>query len=210
MVPNPPSSAEPNSHESAEQVLSAVDDAGRGLRVVFERRGDRFAHRVELCVGGRSQLLLRSIEGDDSELWPPSPPLQQLSVEERADGDVALLVGMAGKSHWSASIAVERAARRIVYDVACRVRETPVRLGTIFMLADELAGAHSLDEHHVELASKSGEYEVSVASMIADDAGPTCCEIREDQRRIIIEPALERGPQTTWRWRFSLNQQASG
>lgn len=206
MAPNPQVSAvsQSQSNDSAAQVLWAVNHAGRGLRVVFERRGDRFAHRVELCDGEGTKLLLISEEGDDSELWPPSPPLQQFSVEERADGDVALLVGMAGKSHWSASIAVEKTARRIVYDVACRVRETPVRLGTSFLLVDKMACACSLDQRRVEFGATAGEHEAAVARFVADDAGPACCEIREDQRRIVITPTLERGPQATWRWRFCL------
>ncbi len=43
---------------------------------------------------------------------------------ERQDAgrEVALLVGMAGKSHWSASVEIDASQPRVLFDVACRVR----------------------------------------------------------------------------------------
>ncbi|MFM7073965.1 MAG: hypothetical protein ACKO38_19435 [Planctomycetota bacterium] len=77
--------------------------------------------------------LLESCEGQSGDIWPASPPLQQLLVESRAEaGQVALLVGMAGRSHWSLS--VEPLADRIGFrfDAACRLSGPPEWLGHVW------------------------------------------------------------------------------
>src|SRR6187401_2284712 len=73
-----------------------------GLRVEFLWCGDRFAHVVSLAdPDGEAIPLWRSEEGEAI----PCPPLQDLSIETLPDGRrVALLVGKAGRGHWSASI----------------------------------------------------------------------------------------------------------
>jgi hypothetical protein len=48
--------------------------------------------------------------------------LSQLHIEPRPEGrNVALLVGMAGGNHWSASVESDPASQRLTFDVACRV-----------------------------------------------------------------------------------------
>lgn len=99
------------------------------LRVVFWRQADRFAHRVELVADdhqpGAAPLLV-SVEGAPTDQWPPSPPLQQLQVQPQPDGSTAaLLVGMAGRSHWSLSVAADLPAGGLVFDVACRLQSAP-------------------------------------------------------------------------------------
>ncbi len=105
--------------------------------VEFERSGDRFGHRVWFVGSDEPRLLLESIETDRpvDPAWPPSPPLQELHWETRASGDkVALLVGMAGKSHWSLSCRGDRASGTIVLDAACRVKQAPQWLGSSYRL----------------------------------------------------------------------------
>jgi hypothetical protein len=100
-----------------------------GMRVVFFRRGDRYAHRVEVSKAGQGSWLpvWESLEGTPDDDWPPSPPLQHLHVEKRAEGPVALLVGMAGRTHWSAAVEVVRESglpivpRVVRFDIAARV-----------------------------------------------------------------------------------------
>jgi hypothetical protein len=109
-----------------EQVLE-----GGGLRIVFHRRGDRYGHTIEAIADGRVRAVLKSIEGDAAEPWPASPPFQQLHFEERPGGKrVALLVGMAGTSHWSASVEFDPLEGVAVFDVACRMRAKPEWLGS--------------------------------------------------------------------------------
>src|SRR5437016_1791687 len=88
------------------EAIEAIGSNNLRLRVEFTWRGDRFGQVISF-VGpdGRVQPLLESIEGTASDDWPPSPPLQSLSIEKLSDGrSAALFVGMAGGSHWSASV----------------------------------------------------------------------------------------------------------
>src|ERR1051326_2095918 len=88
------------------EAIEAVGSNGVGLRIEFIWRDDRYRHTVSLIDRDRASIpLLESIEGNSEDDWPSSPPLQTLSVERLSDGrSVALLVGMAGGSHWSASV----------------------------------------------------------------------------------------------------------
>src|SRR6185295_18953513 len=92
----------------------------RGLLAVnFEKRLDRYAHRIALVCDSETTPLAESVEGWPEDDWPPSPALQQLQMEDRPrqsphphplpkgegeDHAVALLVGMAGHSHWSLGV----------------------------------------------------------------------------------------------------------
>jgi hypothetical protein len=92
------------------------------MRVQFAWQGDRYAHAIEVSHGGSWREVLRSVEGVADEAWPASPPLQSLTLEDRAGGGrVGLLVGMAGKCHWSASIALESSTAGVHFEIACRV-----------------------------------------------------------------------------------------
>ena len=93
---------------------------GAGWRLVFEQHADRIQHRIEVATGGEWRTLIESVEGEASLWWPPSPPLQSLHVETRPTGNVALLVGMEGRSHWSASIEIADQGAEAVFDIACR------------------------------------------------------------------------------------------
>ena len=74
-------------------------------RIRLARRSLRPRDFRRQSIAAKSRPLLESIEGTATDDWPPSPPLQSLSIETLPDGRrVALLVGMAGRSHWSASI----------------------------------------------------------------------------------------------------------
>jgi hypothetical protein len=98
-----------------------------GLRVVFFRRGDRYAHRFEVFNADRGEWAAHceSLEGEPGDEWPPSPPFQQVHVEQRPTGPVVLLIGMAGRSHWSAAVEVSADRRVILFDVAARMQELP-------------------------------------------------------------------------------------
>lgn len=113
-------------------MIQSLDGRGCGLRVVFfkpEGAADRWGHviaTVENAGGGAGEggervvTRLVSCEGEAADGWPLSPPLQSLAIEGRPGGAVALLVGMSGQSHWSASFEA-LADRRLVVDIACRL-----------------------------------------------------------------------------------------
>ena len=111
------------------------------LRVDFDRAHDRWKHRVSLVLPEASGvvcplLLLESVEGNSQEDWPASPPLQFVSIETRPKKPpVALLMGMAGGSHWSASIEQYPAERALRFDIACRAKSRPENLGSLYRIA---------------------------------------------------------------------------
>ena len=122
---------------------------GWGVRVVFERKADRYAHEIQCFLGHNTTSLLCSLEGGADRRWPESPPLQQLSIEERGDGSrLALLVGMAGQSHWSASVHAEIERPRVEFDIACLARESPTWLGSSYRLE---RASRAADPSHASL-----------------------------------------------------------
>ena len=79
---------------------------------------------------------LHSVEGTGHDEWPPSPALQSCSLQEIRPGQTAaFLVGMAGQSHWSASIEAVPHEGAFVFDFACRVHQAPQWLGTTYELS---------------------------------------------------------------------------
>ncbi len=118
--------------------IDCVNATGRGLRLVMDWHRDRLTHEVHLVDGESSAPWLRSIEGDDSALWPTSPPIQQW--EQRQTGrsgtvTTVMTVGLAGRSHWSVSFEALPDEGALVVDVACRHQEPPVWLGSTYQVA---------------------------------------------------------------------------
>jgi hypothetical protein len=123
---------------SNDQILISV---GR-LQLVFRRQGDRYGHDLGPSVGGAPTTaefrpLLRSVEGAPDDLWPPSPPLQECHIEPRPDGrTAALLVGRAGKSHWSLSVLCDPASSSLLFEAACRLQGDAHWLGSRYRMAE--------------------------------------------------------------------------
>jgi hypothetical protein len=122
-------------------MLEGIDERGVGLRIVFFRLPDRLAHVIAAVKRSGSidesvTPLLWSREGTDADLWPASPPLQSLSIERRTDSGVALLVGMAGRSHWSLSVEARSGATHVEFDAACRTGGENSWLGSSYQAAD--------------------------------------------------------------------------
>jgi hypothetical protein len=112
-----------------------------GLRVVFFRQGDRYAHRVEIFDAAQNEWLVacESLEGEPNDDWPSSPTFQQLHVEDRPTGRVVLLVGMAGRTHWSAAVVAAADRKCITFEVAARYHTPPEYLGSSYPHADTRA-----------------------------------------------------------------------
>lgn len=109
-------------------MVQTLDEQRSGLRVVFFRplsAADRWGHVVATVMNAGEAVetvvpQLVSQEGAGPEGWPLSPPLQSLAIERRPSGAVALLVGMWGQHHWSASFEA-LPDRRVKIDLACRL-----------------------------------------------------------------------------------------
>lgn len=162
------------------EMIEAVDAAGFGIRLEFRWLDDRYGQVISRIQPKRDdKLLLESVEDLPTGEWPPSPPLQTLSIEKLPDGrTVALLVGMAGRSHWSASIepAVNRAG--LTFDIACRHSVRPDSLGSIYR----------------QLA-------LSKCLLLIDSADAT---VKERGELIQITPLATDGTTTRWRYTIAL------
>lgn len=145
--------------------IDAVDARGAGIRVVFDWRGDRYGHAIFGVFKSEMVHLLNSVEGDEHAPWPPSPPLQQFQRHEHPPSAAALLLtGMAGRSHWSASLTTESDMRwaRTQFEIACRYRERPNWLGVTYRVAEGIAVAQNPERGSVILSTVSNglQYEL--------------------------------------------------
>jgi len=170
------------------------------LRVEFVRHGDRYGHRlVAVDKDGRELLMLDSVEGNATDPWPPSPPLQSLSIETLPDGRrVALLVGMAGRGHWSASIEALPDAAAFVFDIACRSAEGEPALASSYRLAAPSAAKlfMAADETWIEAQCEQRDVVISPAGEVA----APCALKMLDNASFAIAPLPQKG--TTIRWKY--------
>jgi hypothetical protein len=186
--------------DEAEQTLPARSAEGVGLGVALWRDRDRYAHALYAFDGSADPplLLMASVEGNDREPWPASPPLQQLIVEPRESGrNVALLIGMAGSSHWSLSIDVDSGARLIVFEAACRCSTRPVEMGSRYRVRPGSRLAQQDLQWHLP---HSGQVQ-----LVWPDSRGQCQEGNSNQMDWIVRPAAmspTRWPATV-RWNYA-------
>lgn len=189
---------------SAVPQLLEVTCGDLGLRVSFTRSRDRFGHEVSALFSAQQVPLLASQEGTDVERWPASPPLQQLSVEHRRDGQhVALAVGMAGNSHWSLSVQLQPERLAIEFDAACRCSAQPERLGSAYVTLVPFAPQGSGlvwmgDSASVWLEARELPVEVPATRLIF---------VPEAVAMVRLEPGREpwsKAPFSTVRWRYAI------
>lgn len=154
-------------------ILLASDD--RRLRVEFDWRGDRFAHRIFVD----DVPIAESIDGDADDPWPPSPPLQQLSLEQINGAPVVLGVGSAGRSHWSISVELSLQSNAVKFDMACRCPAGIGFLGSTYRLLDPAAALDGFNGlSGVELEADSSvrddhtEVGPSIQKLVACDSQP--------------------------------------
>jgi len=175
---------------------------GTGFRIVFQRRQDRYAHWIEAVQNDEKEIVLASLEGDELDAWPTSPPLQQLSFERRPDGStVALAIGMAGTSHWSLSVEVDPHSLATEFDVACRCVQRPEALGSRY----KVTGSCHFDSPCVSIRSASGGLTLlPIAHGAAEPLGKLDWDA--DQQELHIAPAesqlLASDRVWTVRWRY--------
>lgn len=165
--------------------------AAGGVSVHFWREADRFQHQIAVETSGERPLWLSSIEGEANDVWPPSPPLQELHLEDRPGGkQVALLVGRAGRAHWSLSVEADGAHETLLFDVACRSLCDAERLHSSYRFSEgcELEAERVLFSRH-ELRLLQGEMRFVDADHLL--IGP-----RRDEANA--------GKVRTFRWRYRI------
>jgi hypothetical protein len=186
--------------EQPAPVIEALDARGDGLRVTFFWRVDRYAHRIERIEAGSSVPLLESLEGSDLDCWPASPPLQQLSMESLPDGRaVALLVGMAGSSHWSLTVERDPSDASLLFDAACRVKAPAETLGSAYrsFVRHELSRGAGL----LHRPGGTG-HPAAVELVVLDGAAPP--RLETDVRGLHIRMPAEIAPPATVRWKYRM------
>lgn len=181
---------------AADEILTEATVTGSRLALRFERRGDRWTQAIDLVQESLCYALLESVDAGPGAAaensmeagWPPSPPLQQLLVEDRgAGGRVALLVGMAGRSHWSMSVEAAAGRAALRFDVACRLSVAPEWLGSVWRLAtpaEREGSGNSLSRFELSASRRlltagfgEGELVVEAAEVAAQSADEVYCEI---------------------------------
>lgn len=180
------------------QLVAGVPSSS--LRVEFSRCADRYGHQVVLSAGPEQTALLSSIEGDSGTDWPPSPPFQELSVEQHGEKTVALLVGMSGKSHWSASVETARHRTAIVFDVALLVRQTPQILLSTYRL--DVPAELQSDQ---EVILRTSAAEVRIAVLASGDQPPPRLAIEPNQLMLYANFNNQQQWPTTVRWRYQIH-----
>ena len=118
----------------------------------FTWNGDRWAHRI---TTGEATIWT-SLDGPcppaNDPRWPASPVLVELSRVSVPRGDAAggqaiVGVGLAGRSHFSASIAPDpHDAGVIRFEIACRLHEPPGWIGSTYRQGDRLFRLTPLDD----------------------------------------------------------------
>lgn len=171
--------------------------SAHGVGVHFWREADRFRHQVTLDASAGQRLWLASVEGAADDIWPPSPPLQELHLEQRPGGiQVALLVGRAGRAHWSLSVEADGSRGTLLFDVACRSRGTADKLHSSYHCSDDCL-------LEAERALLSG-YEVRPleGEMHFDGVTGNCLSIGPQQN------ARDAGQVQTFRWCYQIGPSA--
>lgn len=144
------------------------------VRVVFSWAGDRWRHAILLD----DRPWAESLEGradDRDAAWPGSPPLVEVSTAATATGPAVLAVGLAGRSHFSASVtACPDRPDALLFEIACRVREQPGWLGSTYDVGGEqirIGAAHATVDLPATIrwayhADRSGLHAVPPATLV--------------------------------------------
>ncbi len=179
--------------------LESLGADGTGLRVDFDWREDRYGHQIAFVHNPEQPaLLVAQLEGARAD-WPGSPPLQQISWMEATPGRrIALLVGMAGKSHWSVSVETDSDEGGLLFDVACRVHRAPEWLGSVYRC---LHPVRCESRHAAHFAG--GDAVVRITSEPTDDGQRAALDT--DGNCLTIQPALDGlSIPCTVRWKYRI------
>ena len=164
------------------QLLETKPIAGKQLRCRFSQHSGVIAHTIEHVAHESTTPSLISMEQSPGD-WPASPPWQELHAEQLSDGTHAMmLVGRAGKSHWSMSVTLDNEQEALLFDVACRFRERPEFLGTTYQRTECR----------------------SVQIITVDLDGEAAPKVIETDNRVVIDATREVKPPATLRWAYRI------
>ena len=137
MTASPADRESPASRPAGSRVRPPLALAAGRVAMVFTWHADRWRHAVSLDGRPLADSLEDTADGRDAA-WPASPPLVELSPVETPAGPAILAVGLAGRSHYSASIAPHPVEPdTLVVEIACRIKEPPAWLGSTYAVTGE-------------------------------------------------------------------------
>jgi len=115
---------------------AAISLRAGAVEVSFTRAGDRWRHVVSVA----GTIAFESVEGaggaDADPRWPASPALTEVTRFDAAGRPAILGLGLAGRSHFSASVAAHPdRPDTLLFEVACRIQEPPAWLGSTYRTA---------------------------------------------------------------------------
>jgi hypothetical protein len=119
---------------------------------------------------------------------------------------VALLVGMAGRSHWSVSVEPETAANTLLFDVACRVQQPPIWLGSSYQWQSPVSVVADSGAAKIHIPGRTGRLQ----TLPTDDL--PAASIRVANRGCTIQPSESPGqlPHTSrWRYRIEVDERST-
>ena len=186
-----------------EQIEIQTANGDVTIKLEFARGPDRWAHRWLVATDNSELEIMSSEEGTPIQNWPSSPPLQEVS-RHCLDGTVAILgVGMAGKSHWSASYSLDGVEfeSAIKSDLACLQKSTAsdASLGSKYSLGQNCQ-VQALSDRRVELLLEQIPIGISAISGTGFETG-----IRLADRTISITPErFSDRPNLATRWGFEI------
>ncbi|RIK76440.1 MAG: hypothetical protein DCC67_13910 [Planctomycetota bacterium] len=189
--------------------LDALDELGRGIRLSFEWRGDRYGHTICGVNGDEAVPIAVSVDERGSGDGPLSPPVQEIrEIADATGGRQLMLIGAAAGAHWSMTVraAAEENQRYLEFDVAVRVQKPPAPLG---IALDAVAPAEWIDLPSGEVACRRDRRLLFVAltPTAAAQRPPAAAQRAAGaaQRRILPPPlGLPRTFPSTIRWRYRI------
>lgn len=111
---------------------SPIRLAAGGTVAEFVWDRDRWRHAV-VTPQGRWESLEGEADERSDPRWPASPVLVEVSLVELARGPAILGVGLAGRSHFSLSVAsCPDLIDTLLFEAACRIHEPPAWLGSTY------------------------------------------------------------------------------
>lgn len=193
--------------------LQMPSEIGPGLRVEFFRTENQYAHRILALEGPQTATpILETVEHQGIGT-PLSPVLQGLNVEDlRAfqpqSGRIppaAMLIGMADRLHFSLSVSFEQRGTGwgLVFDVACRSKEFPARLTSVYTPL----GGVQIEQETDSIQFRSGTTACMLRPLPIDATSPELtCEVAivDEQIEIQRETPNATPSSATWRWRYAL------
>ncbi len=186
----------------------ALIEAG-GLRVCFDKASGRVRHSIWTVGDGNADLVLESVEdAEDDDVDGPAAPsvpvLGEVHIQSFDDGrQVALLIGMSGRDHWSMSVAADPSTGQLSFDVACRIHSEATRPGSVYRVVPP-ATVSGTEPVHVSHPTAG-----SIQWISDNDNSPAACgrwhSAQSGQLQLSAAAASAPLPRTV-RWQFGIRR----